>query len=405
MYSAVTMHKAEKYAVDMRRLAPDVWSFLLRNMGCARKVYNLYVDYLYKELEKQSYTSGLLPDIHFPEVTHFKKLYPFLKEADSLALANAKIDFGKAVKHFNEDFDHKSYSKRALRRDKSDTEPLSFRGLKGMPKFHARAKGFFSYTTNCQQTKENKSKKDSKPTIRLEKNRIYLPKLKSGFIPLVRHRDLPEGAVIKNVTVSMDTNGRFFVSVGYVYTYRMDMTVREAVIKQDGEKLNALRFLGLDYSQKDFYIDSNGRKPNCPHAYKQSEERLQKLQKELSRMEEGSNNYVKQLEKIQKKHVKIKNQRKDFIEKESGYLADTFDVIVVEDIDLRSLSACLSLGKNLSDNGFGMFRERLLAKLIENGSLLIKNGEHGLKAAFAPYPTKEVIGGHARLNTFKKIIK
>ena len=110
--------------------------FLLKSFGCSRKVYNLYVDFLYDTLEKLGYKGGCeLPDITLPEVTSFKKEYPHLKEVDSLALANAKQDFEGAVKCFNQQDDKKSYTKRALRRDRSGTEALSFRGLKGMPKF------------------------------------------------------------------------------------------------------------------------------------------------------------------------------------------------------------------------------------------------------------------------------
>lgn len=151
MLMPVQFHKAEKYALDMAVLPEETKTFFLQNFGCSRKVYNLYVDYLYRELEKAGYENGdNIPEIKFPEVTAFKEDYPFLKKADSLGLANAKQDFEDAVKKYRDNSDHKSYTKRALRRDESRTEALSFRGLKGMPKFHAKAKGHFSYTTNCQ---------------------------------------------------------------------------------------------------------------------------------------------------------------------------------------------------------------------------------------------------------------
>ena len=167
MLVPVTMHKAEKFAIDMRRLSDDDRGFFMKNFGCARKVYNLYVDFLYRRLEAMDYDGGAeIPAISLPEVTEFKKMYPYLKEADSLGLANAKIAFERAVKRYNEECDHITYTKRALRRDKSGTEKLSFRGLKGMPKFHAKAQGDFSYTTNCQHPGSGSSLKQD--TIRLE---------------------------------------------------------------------------------------------------------------------------------------------------------------------------------------------------------------------------------------------
>ena len=120
-----------------------------------------------------------------------------------------------------------------------------------------------------------------------------------------------------------------------------------------------LTFLGLDYSQNDFYVDSNGKKANYPHYYKKSEEKLGKLQARLAKKQKGSSNYTKLQAKIQKLHAKIKNQRNDFLQQESTRLVRKYDVIAVEDIDLQAMGRALKLGKNLHDNGFGMFRTML----------------------------------------------
>ena len=366
----VTMHRSEKYAVDKRHLAEMDRTFLLQNCGCSRKVYNLYVDCLYKRLDEIGYQTGdALPKIRFPQITEFKAEYPYLKEADSLGLCNAKIAFEKAVKRFNEQKDRTAYTKRALRRDASGVEKLSFRGLKGMPKFHAKARGDFSYTTDCQHAQPgNNLKRD---TVRLEGDTLYLPKLKHG-IKLIIHRKLPGNAVIGKVTISMDADGLFYASINYTHTIMMDMTFRDAAVTGDTSVLENMRILGLDYSQPDFYVDSDGRKANYPHYYRQSEEKLSKLQKRLSRMQQGSHNYERMRLRIARLHKKIANQRRDFIEQESCYLAKSYDVIAVEDIDLRSMGQALVLGKNLHDNGFGMFRNALQRKLLAKGSVLVK---------------------------------
>ena len=370
MLVPVTMHKAEKFAIDMRRLSDDDRGFFMKNFGCARKVYNLYIDFLYRRLEAMDYDGGAeIPAISLPEVTEFKKMYPYLKEADSLGLANAKIAFERAVKRYNEECDHVTYTKRALRRDKSGTEKLSFRGLKGMPKFHAKAQGDFSYTTNCQHPGSGSSLKQD--TIRLEGSMLYIPKRKNG-IRLIVHRPLPTGAVIGNATISMDTDGVLYASIGYTYETTLEVNFRQAAVNGDASILESLNILGLDYSQRDFYVDSEGRKANSPHCYRKSEEKLARLQRQISRMENGSNNYKKQLKKIQKLNKKIANQRKDFIEQESCHLARSYDAVAVEDIDLRAMGGAMSLGKNLHDNGFGMFRNALERKLSAKGSVLVK---------------------------------
>ena len=102
------------------------------------------------------------------------------------------------------------------------------------------------------------------------------------------------------------------------------------------------------------------------------EDKLAKLQRQLSHMEYGSSNYKKQLKKIQLCHEKIANQRKDFAHKESRRIANAFNLVCVEDLNLATLAKSLKLGKSTLDNGFGMFRTFLEYKLNEQGKDLIK---------------------------------
>ena len=367
MQLPVTMHMAQKYAVS-RDNPEDVFTFLHKNFGCSRKVYNLCVDSLYRQLEAAGYQYGDdIPAPVCPKVSALKKEFPYLKEADAQGLSNSVMDFRSAWKRFLKQPSHKAYTKRALRRDSSDTEPLSFRGLKGIPKFHAKAMGYCSYRTACQYPSGNNKLKQ--PTVRLIGDALYLPKLKGG-VKLVLHRSLPEGAHIENVTLSMETDGSIQASICYSYTLLVDMTLQEAAMS--GSLPEDTTFLGLDYSQQDFYVDSEGRKANYPKYYRKSEERLALLQRRLSHKEKDSRNYQKLLGQIRKLHAKIRNQRRDFLQKESTRLVSQYDVIVAEDLDLRGMGGALSLGKNLHDNGFGMFREMLAYKLQRKGSCLVK---------------------------------
>lgn len=368
MKSPVTMSQAQVYGISKQN-SKEIFQFFQKNFGCTRKVYNMCVDSCYKQLEQAGYTSGDdLPDISFPKVAALKKDYPYLKEADGLGLANSVRDFQKACKTFRDQKDRSTYRKSALRRDRSGKELLSFRGLKGIPRFHAKSAGYFSYRTACQYPKEGNALK--RPTIRLEGSILYLPKLKQG-VKLIIHRKLPEDAHILNVTVFMDTDGTYRVSICYSYTFLMEMDYREAAT-QEQPLPKETRFLGLDYSQKDLYVDSEGRKANYPKYYKRSEQKLARLQKSICRKEKNSKNYQKSMRKIQKLHVKIKHQRHDYLQKLSTELVSRYDVIVVEDINLRAMGGCLSLGKNLHDNGFGLFREMLAYKLWKKGSCLVR---------------------------------
>lgn len=356
MKAPVTMNQAQVYDISKQN-SKEIFQFFQKSFGCTRKVYNLCVDSCYKQLEQAGYVSGDdLPELSFPKVSALKKDYPYLKEADGLGLANSVLDFQKAYKTFRNQKDRSTYRKSALRRDRSGKELLSFRGLKGIPRFHAKSAGYFSYRTACQYPKEGSI--------------LYLPKLKQG-VKLIIHRKLPEDAHILNVTVFMDTDGTYRVSICYSYTFLMEMDYREAAT-QEQPLPKETRFLGLDYSQKDLYVDSEGRKANYPKYYRRSEQKMARLQKSICRKEKNGKNYQKSMRKIQKLHAKIKHQRHDYLQKLSTELVSRYDVIVAEDINLRAMGGCLSLGKNLHDNGFGLFREMLAYKLWKKGSCLVR---------------------------------
>ncbi|MCB7508289.1 transposase [Blautia sp. MSK.20.9] len=92
----------------------------------------------------------------------------------------------------------------------------------------------------------------------------------------------------------------------------------------------------------------------------------------MAKKQKGSSNYTKLQVKIQKLHAKTKNQRNAFLQQEITRLVRKYDVIAVEDIDLRAIGGALKLGKNLHDNGFGMFRTMLTYKLEQKGSCFVK---------------------------------
>lgn len=66
-------------------------------------------------------------------------------------------------------------------------------------------------------------------------------------------------------------------------------------------------------------------------------------------------NRDKQRIKVAKMHEKVSNQRKDFLHKQSRQLADNFDCICIENLDMKAMSQALNFGKSVADNGWGMF--------------------------------------------------
>ena len=106
--------------------------------------------------------------------------------------------------------------------------------------------------------------------------------------------------------------------------------------------------------------------------YRKAEKKLVREQRKLSHCEKGSRNYQKQKKRVALCHEKIKNQRKDFQHKLSRGLAERYDAVCVEDLNLKGMSGGLHLGKGVQDNGYGQFLSMLGYKLEERGKNLIK---------------------------------
>ena len=112
---------------------------------------------------------------------------------------------------------------------------------------------------------------------------------------------------------------------------------------------------------------SDGTKIKCPRFLRKKEKQLAHYQKELSRRfikdkEVQSNNYYKTKMKVAKLHEKVSWQRKDWLHKVSRDLANKYEYVIVENINLQNMAENLNHGKAVSDQGFGMLRDMLAYK-------------------------------------------
>ena len=299
-----------------------------KTFGCCRKVYNLMLS---DKIEGYKATGK------FPTVTpaKYKKDYLYLKEIDSLALANVQLNLQSAFKnHFSKS------------RKKNN----------GFPKFKSAKHSRKSYTTNNQ-----------KGTVAIIDNQyIKLPKI--GKVKAVIHRIPDDSWVIKSATISQESDGKYYISV----LFEFEDTANTYV----ADKNNAI---SLDYASDGLYVDNNGNVGTNHKYYRESHDKLAKLQRRLSRMqgskkhEAKSNNYIKQLRKVNKIHRHIANQRLDNLHQISTKIANLYDVVCVESLDMKSMSnKGFGNGKATLDNGYGMFLSMLEYKLSERNKYLVK---------------------------------
>ena len=299
-----------------------------KTFGCCRKVYNLMLS---DKIESYKSTGK------FVAVTpaKYKKDYPFLKEVDSLALANAQLNLQSAFKN--------RFSKSRKKNN-------------GFPKFKSAKRSRKSYTTNNQHG-----------TVAIIDNKyIKLPKI--GKVKAVIHRIPDSDWIVKSATVSQESDGKYYISILFEFVNAINPYV--------ADKTNAI---GLDYASDGLYVDSNGNVGTNHKYYRESHDKLAKAQRKLSRRqgskkhEAKSNNYIKQLRKVNRIHRHIANQRLDNLHKISTEIANRYDVVCVESLNMKSMSnKGFGNGKATLDNGYGMFLSMLEYKLSERNKYLVK---------------------------------
>ena len=194
--------------------------------------------------------------------------------------------------------------------------------------------------------------------ICLQEKSLKLPKMTPIKIKL--HRSIPEGWKLKSVTVSREPTGKYFASLLFDCE------------NQTAEKRQAEKFLGINFAMHGLCVFSTGERAGYPMFYRSAEKKLAREQRKLSRCEKGSRNYQKQRKRVALCHERIKNQRKDFHHKLSHDLAEKYDAVCVEDLNLKGIAGGLHFGKRIQDNGYGQFLSMLGYKLEERGKYLVK---------------------------------
>ena len=169
---------------------------------------------------------------------------------------------------------------------------------------------------------------------------------------------------MKSVTVSMEPSGKYFASL----LYEGYSCENQAA----GPDYSTAKILGIDYAMQGMAVFSEKVETEEAGFFRKNEKRLAREQRKLSRCVRGSHNYELQKKKVARCHEKIRNQRRNHLHKLSRKIADGYDAVAVEDIDMKAMGQCLHFGKSVQDNGYGMFREMLDYKLAWKGKKMVK---------------------------------
>jgi len=196
----------------------------------------------------------------------------------------------------------------------------------------------------------------------LSEKRLHVSKI--GNIPIVLHR-APKGK-IKTLTIKRNRADQWFA----IFSCEVEPT--------KGKHPHPDRMVGIDVGIENFATLSDGEAIPNPRFLIESERKLKKLQRRLSRKKKGSTNRRKAIHKVARCHVKIANQRLDFLHQHSQLIANEYGFIGVETLNINGMLKNHCLAKHIADASWGMFLNMLSYKAASAGGQFVKD------KAFAP---------------------
>ena len=165
---------------------------------------------------------------------------------------------------------------------------------------------------------------------------------------------------IRSATLTKTKSGNFFLSI-------LIELPNEDVVKF---KLTD-EHVGIDLGVKDFVITSDGEVFENKHFYKSQEQKIAKLQRQLSKKEKGSNNRNKVRIRLAKAFEKLNYQKENYIHSVVNELLRYYDIIFMEDLNVSRMLKNHKLAKAIQEVGFYRFKSILVDKAFNNGKQVV----------------------------------
>ena len=171
---------------------------------------------------------------------------------------------------------------------------------------------------------------------------IKIPKL--GFVKCRVSKQI-KGRIL-SATVSQNPSGKYFVAINCT-----DVDFEPI--------LSAGTVCGVDLGVKTLATTSDGTEYPNRKFIKQSDAKLRREARRLSRKLKGSKRREKQRVRKARLEEHIANQRRDFLQKTTTDLIRNYDVICIENLKSKGLMKNHKLARSLSDVSFFEFRREL----------------------------------------------
>lgn len=285
--------------------------------NCTRFIYNFYL-YEKTSFYLKSKDSKEKPKFKYTSEKVLKDQYTFLKESDSTALQQERINLENAFTRFFQDcrnnnrtkFSEKKISKLLRKEYKDEVSKYVFL-TPDYPKFKKKSDNHKSFRT-VMNFKVNQKEKT-----------IKIPKCSP-----VKYRDKRtiEGN-IKNITISVNPSGQYFATILAEDKYTFPTQI---------ENVRESKVFSADMSAKNFMVSEDVKFENQKF-YRSTQRRLKLQQRRLSRKEKGSKNKDKQKMIVAKHHQKVVDKRTGYQKNLAYDLSTKFDAVVLEDLNIKGM--------------------------------------------------------------------
>ncbi len=186
-----------------------------------------------------------------------------------------------------------------------------------------------------------------------------------GSMPVVMHRPLPDGFTPKTCTIIKKADG-----------YYCCISLEDSTVPHPMPLDEVKAVAGVDVGLKDFLTTSTGEVVPIQHNYRRTQSKLARHQRQLARMTKASKNHNKQKEKIARTHQRIQRQREEFHYLTAHILVKLYDLIAVEDLNIKGL-ARTRLAKSILDAAWGRFLTILGTVAVKRGVRVVKVNPYG----------------------------
>lgn len=306
-----------KFRLVMNKLESELLS---KHVGCYRFVYNYYLDQKIQHYNKFNETLPTNECIN--DLPNLKDEYSWLREVDSTSLQQSLRNLDTSYKNF-------------------------FKSGFGFPKFKSKKTSRQSFRiTNVNNN------------IRVSNNKIKVGKV--GFLRVFKGKKrltsrLPKIYDIKSATISRDSDQHWYISLTIECENQTSLKLNNNIV---GIDLGISNNYTVHYNiGSEYHTDAIDN----PKSFQKAEKSLKKRHRELSRKQKCSRNREKSRIYLAKSYFKVKSIRENFNHQLSRSLIDTFQMIVIEDLDLAEMKEH-RLGKQVSDLAFYQFRTFLSYK-------------------------------------------